>query len=201
MAFYQSWIREHFLNPRNAGESEASDAAGESASLVCGALICFSLKIDPESRIISEAKFKAAGCGVLIAAGSVATEMIHGLTTAVAAQIAQNPESAFSRRLDTVPDCKVQCTRLCCDAILETIRNYSDTIRDEWSGEDALICTCFGVPESAIDKLVSEGNARTVEEVTMACKAGAGCGSCHPLIEDILQTHWLDDYSQVFQAT
>jgi NAD(P)H-nitrite reductase large subunit len=57
---------------------------------------------------------------------------------------------------------------------------------EEWSGEKALICTCFGVSEETIENLVKENSLETIEEVTAACNAGGGCGSCQPLIQEII---------------
>ena len=57
---------------------------------------------------------------------------------------------------------------------------------EEFIGEKALICTCFGVSEETIENLVFEESLATVEEVTDACNAGGGCGSCQPLIQEII---------------
>ena len=169
-------IKRHFLNPRNVGAIDTPDGLGESASLVCGALVRITLRIDAEKNV-TDAKFKAVGCQLLVASASLLTEEIKGTSTAQAAQIAQS-ESANS------------CAALCHDALLSAITLYSDAMREEWIGEEALICTCFGVPESAIEKEIDSASLHTIEEVTEACKAGAGCRSCYPLIQEILDVHW-----------
>lgn len=79
---------------------------------------------------------------------------------------------------------------MCRDALLLAITHYSDAMREEWIGEEALICTCFGVSESAIEQEIRAHSLSTIEEVTVACKAGAGCRSCYPLIQDILDVCW-----------
>ncbi|RMG02109.1 MAG: (2Fe-2S)-binding protein [Acidobacteria bacterium] len=56
----------------------------------------------------------------------------------------------------------------------------------EFSGEKALICTCFGVSEETIESVVKEMAAETIEQVIEACRAGSGCGSCRPLIQEII---------------
>ncbi len=75
---------------------------------------------------------------------------------------------------------------LACEALVSAIRNYSDSARDEWEGDEALICTCFCVSERTIEREIQENGLRTIAEVTAACAAGGGCRSCYPLIEDIL---------------
>ena len=78
------------------------------------------------------------------------------------------------------------CPRLACDALLAAIRNYSNAARDDWAGDEALICTCFFVSERTIEREIQTHGLTTVAEVTRACNAGGGCGSCHQLIQDIL---------------
>ncbi len=73
---------------------------------------------------------------------------------------------------------------------MSAIRHYSDSVRDEWSGDEALICTCFGVSERTIEQQIQTGGLRTISEITKACNAGAGCRSCYSLIEDILDDYW-----------
>jgi NifU-like protein len=76
---------------------------------------------------------------------------------------------------------------LASEALLEAIRAYSDSARDHWNGDDPLICTCFGVSERTIENEIKTKKLDTIAAVTRACNAGAGCRSCYPLIEDILE--------------
>ena len=170
----------HFLSPQNVGSIAGADGSGEAASFECGGIVRISLRVDAEKRI-TEAKFKAIGCHALVATASLLTEEIRGKTTAAAAQLARSGEPGVG---------PVSCVALCRDALLSAIARYSDSVRDEWTGDEALICSCFGVSESEIEGEISAASLRTIEEVTSACKAGAGCRSCYPLIQDILDVHW-----------
>ncbi len=76
-----------------------------------------------------------------------------------------------------------------CEALLSAITDYSNSVRDEWEGDEALICTCFCVSERTIEREIETKGLRTIAEVTKACRAGAGCHSCYSLIEDILDDH------------
>ena len=87
MSYYPARINEHFLNPRNVGEVSNADANGEAGSLDCGALLRLSLKIDAEMQRITDAKFKATGCGFLIANASALTETIKDLAISRAATL------------------------------------------------------------------------------------------------------------------
>jgi NAD(P)H-nitrite reductase large subunit len=42
------------------------------------------------------------------------------------------------------------------------------------------------VTETTIERLINERSLQTVEEVTRACNAGGGCGSCRPIIQEML---------------
>jgi NifU-like protein len=164
---------DHFFKPRNVGDADEPSFSGRAASLVCGAHVRFSIQVDEEHRI-SQAKFRAAGCHVLIAAASILTEQVTGLTTAEAATL--GTESS-------------DCAALARDALLDAIREYSNAARDDWSGDEALICTCFFVSERTIEREIQTRGLTTVAEVTRACNAGGGCGSCHQLIQEILATN------------
>ena len=164
---------DHFLNPRNVGDADEPKFTGRAASLVCGAHVRFSIQIDEEQRV-SQARFRAAGCDVLIAAASMLTEQVTGLTTAEAATIESEASS---------------CGALARNALLDAIREYSNAARDDWAGDEALICTCFFVSERTIEREIQTGGLTTVAEVTRACNAGGGCGSCHQLIQEILATN------------
>ena len=164
---------DHFFNPRNIGDAGEPSFIGRAASLMCGAHVRFSIQVDENHRI-SQARFRAAGCNVLIAAASILTEQVTGLTTAEAANIAAEPTN---------------CAALARDALLEAIREYSNAARDDWAGDEALICTCFFVSERTIEREIQTRGLTTVAEVTQACNAGGGCGSCHQLIQEILATN------------
>ena len=102
------------------------------------------------------------------------TEQVTGKTTAEAA---------------TIDAPSTICAALARNALLDAIREYSNAARDDWAGDEALICTCFFVSERTIEREVQTRGLTTVAEVTRACNAGAGCGSCHQLIQEILATH------------
>ncbi len=186
-----STVEDYFLRPRNVGDlRERANACGEACSPTCGAVVRLSLEIDEASQQITRAQFKAAGCRFLIASASALTELIKG--THASAALALNEET-IAAHLTDFPLEKLRCAALCCGALQASVAHYSaqaaTATHDEWVGEEALICTCFGVAENSIEQTIHTHVATTVEEVTAACNAGGGCGSCHPLIEDMLEDY------------
>lgn len=112
------------------------------------------------------------------------TERVTGLTTAEAAAAAQDPAALVGN----IPNHE-HCPRIACEALVAAIREYSNAARDDWAGDEALICTCFFVSERTIEREIQQHGLTTVAEVTRATNAGGGCGSCHQLIQEILATN------------
>ena len=177
---------DHFFNQRNVGDADEPSFVGRAASLICGAHVRFSLQVD-ENHVVSQAKFKAVGCSVLVASLSLLTERVVNVPTAAAAITGQDTEALKSVVVGAESE-REHCPQLACDALLAAIREYSDSARGEWIGDEALICTCFFVSERTIEREIAARGLTSVAEVTRACNAGGGCGSCHQLIQEILET-------------
>ena len=185
MTHYSANVRTHFLNPQNVGDLLEATTVGRGGSAVCGATLRFSLRID-EAQRISDARFKAAGCAFLIATASQLTGEINGLTTGEASVVIQTWKTmAKESPVDFPPD-RDHCAALACQTLIAAIQSYSDSARDSWAGDEALICTCFCVAESTIEAAIRDQQLHTIAEVTKACRAGGGCRSCYSLIEDML---------------
>lgn len=189
MGFYPSAVNALFEQPRNIGIVEQTPARGRAASFECGAALRLTLRLEPPAYRVTEAKFQAAGCGYLIAAVSALTEMLKGLNLNDLETIAARPElceKLLNQYFDSVPADRQHCLTLCREALADAVATYRRTAwRDGLDEAETLICVCFGVPESVIRQTINAG-AETVAEVTAACHAGAGCGSCRSLIQDFL---------------
>jgi NifU-like protein len=193
MAFYPEAVNELFLNPLNAGIVEKTTARGRAASPACGAALSVTLRVETPSYRLAEAKFQATGCGYLIAAASVLTEIIQGLKLAEAEAVAGTPdlcETTIAKHFGGVPENRRPCLSLCREALQDAIQNYRQAAVIEWTGGASVICVCFSVTEETIRDTIETGALQTVAEVTQACNAGAGCGSCRSLVQDMLDQHW-----------
>jgi NifU-like protein len=193
MNFYPERVNELFLSPLNVGEVERASAAGTVGSFTCGSILRLTVRFDSNTHTIKEAKFKASGCGYSIAAASLLCEAVVGMNLIDAGAFcsrANLTENFFIEELREVPDERVHCLSLCRDALKAALNNYRSARLEEWHGEEALICTCFGVSEKVIEEAIETENLQTVDEVTRNCNAGGGCGSCQPLIEEILDDYW-----------
>jgi len=193
MSFYPHKISKNFQLPQNAGKAENANAVGTSATFVCGAVLRFSLRIEIKTKEILEAKFQTNGCGFLIAAADVLADEIKGKNL-------REPRGADKSALETKIEIELgkfsKQRKHCLELCLETLQNAFADFRlfqiEEFTGEKALICTCFGVSEDTIERLVKENSLETVEEVTDICNAGGGCGSCQFLIQEILDVRQIE---------
>jgi nitrogen fixation NifU-like protein len=78
------------------------------------------IKVNPETRIIEDAKFKTYGCGSAIASSSMVTELLRGKTLNEATDI-KNTDIAKELAL---PPVKIHCSVLAEDAIKAAIKDY-----------------------------------------------------------------------------
>lgn len=189
MSFYPQKINDRFLEPANAGKIELPSAVGASGSFVCGAALKFFLRI--ENGKIVAAKFQAAGCGFLFAGADLLCQKIKNKEFAEIGKAVRGKQSLFAADFEKqFPARRTHCLELCIDALRAAINDYRAAKLESWNGDEALICTCFGVSETTIETAIVQNGLRSVEEVTENCNAGGGCGSCQPLILEILDDVW-----------
>jgi NifU-like protein len=175
---------EHFLHPKNVGRIENPDGIGEVGSLACGDALTFTFKLGKDGRI-AEAMFKTFGCASAIASSSVLTEMVKGLTLEEAEKITNQQ---IADKLGGLPEQKMHCSVMGHEALMAAIANYRAKGRVNVPGvkKGRVVCTCFGVTDDEIRRVVHDNDLTTVEQVTNYCKAGGGCGGCKPQIEKLI---------------
>jgi NifU-like protein len=178
---YTEKVFEHFKNPRNVGEVENPDGVGDVGSLACGDALHLTFKLDEEGKI-KEAMFKTFGCASAIASSSALTEMIKGKTLEEAEKITNQDIADY---LGGLPEEKMHCSVMGKEALDAAIAYY----RGEMPREDPedVVCKCFGISGQEIRDVVKLNGLKTVEQVTHYTKAGGGCSTCHPEIQEILR--------------
>jgi NifU-like protein len=190
---YSEKVMDHFYNPRNMGTLPDANAVGKVGSIVCGDALQLALKI--KDNKILDARFQTFGCGSAIASSSMLTEMIKGKSIEEAVTI-RNEDIAAA--LGGLPPEKMHCSvmgREALDAAIANYRGQSGEHIEEDHGR--LICRCFGVFENKIRKQIIENHLKTVEDVTNYTKAGGGCRSCHPDIQEILDDVWKNELAHL----
>ena len=120
---YSNKILDHYSNPRNVGSFDAGDptvGTGLVGAPECGDVMKLQIKVNPDTGVIEDAKFKTFGCGSAIASSSLATEWLKGKTVDEAMGI---KNTAIVEEL-SLPPVKVHCSVLAEDAIKAAIRNF-----------------------------------------------------------------------------
>lgn len=179
---YSDRVMDHFRNPRNVGKIEHPDGTGTVGSLACGDALTLMFKLGPDKRIV-DVKFQTFGCASAIASSSALTEMVVGKTVEEAERITNKEIADF---LGGLPDQKMHCSVMGREALEAAIHNYRTGETMIKNLEDHIVCTCFGVSENEIRRVVTENSLTTVDEVTNFCKAGGGCGMCRDDIQAII---------------
>jgi nitrogen fixation NifU-like protein len=119
---YSDKVIDHYENPRNVGKLDIDDTVGTGmvGAPACGDVMKLQIKVDNDTGIITDAKFKTYGCGSAIASSSLVTEWVKGKTLDQAGAI-KNSQIAEELAL---PPVKIHCSILAEDAIKAAIEDY-----------------------------------------------------------------------------
>ena len=141
---YSEKVMDHFRNPRNVGEMENPDAVGEVGNAKCGDIMRMYLKVDKDTKIITDVKFMTFGCGSAIATSSIATEMVKGKSIDEALSISNK---AVVEALDGLPAHKIHCSVLAEEAIKAAVKDYYDKNNIEYDKSKYCLGECPCVHE------------------------------------------------------
>jgi len=120
---YSDKVLDHYSNPRNVGSMDKSSAdvgTGLVGAPECGDVMKLQIKVNRDTNVIEDAKFKTFGCGSAIASSSLATEWVKGKTV---------DEALTIKNMDIVkelslPPVKIHCSVLAEDAIRAAIGDW-----------------------------------------------------------------------------
>ena len=130
---YSDKVLDHYKNPRNVGSFDKSAqniGTGMVGAPECGDVMKLQIKVNEESGLIEDAKFKTFGCGSAIASSSLATEWVKGKTLAEALAI-KNTDIVKELSL---PPVKIHCSVLAEDAIKAAITDWKKKHDDGSNG-------------------------------------------------------------------
>src|SRR5678809_1370618 len=122
---YSDKVIDHYNNPRNVGALSKEDptvGTGLVGAPECGDVMKLQIRVNPDTEIIEDAKFKTFGCGSAIASSSLATEWVKGKTV---------DEARAIKNMDIVkelalPPVKIHCSVLAEDAIRAALKDYRE---------------------------------------------------------------------------
>jgi len=120
---YSQKVVDHYEHPRNVGSFDKSDdtvGTGMVGAPACGDVMKLQIRVNPETGLIEDAKFKTYGCGSAIASSSLVTEWVKGKSLDQALTI-KNTHIAEELAL---PPVKIHCSILAEDAIKAAVSDY-----------------------------------------------------------------------------
>lgn len=118
---YSEKTIEHFTKPKNVGEIEGANATATEGSPACGDMVNYTLKINEETLIIEDIKFRSYGCASNIATASIATEMVKGKHID---EVKAMKTSDAANELGGLPSIKMHCSVLAINGIKAAIREF-----------------------------------------------------------------------------
>jgi len=122
---YSEKVIDHYQNPKNVGTLDKSSknvGTGLVGAPECGDVMRLQIEVNPESGMITDAKFKTFGCGSAIASSSLATEWLKGKSVDEALKI---DNMTIVEELN-LPPVKIHCSVLAEDAIKAAINDYRE---------------------------------------------------------------------------
>jgi nitrogen fixation NifU-like protein len=120
---YSDKVIEHYEKPRNVGTLDKEDpnvGTGLVGAPACGDVMRLQIRVNPETNVVEDAKFKTFGCGSAIASSSLVTEWVKGKTIDEALTL---KNSQIVEELN-LPPVKIHCSVLAEDAIQSAIADF-----------------------------------------------------------------------------
>lgn len=119
---YSNEVIDHYENPRNVGTLDKKDidvGTGLVGAPACGDVLKLQIKVNNQG-MITDAKFKAFGCGSAIASSSLVSEWVKGKNIDEALEI---KNTKIAKHL-SLPPVKLHCSMLAEDAIKAAVSDY-----------------------------------------------------------------------------
>jgi len=186
---YSEEVKDHFVNPRNILEDEASfnaDGTGTVGNITCGDQMLMAIKV--KDNKITDCRWKTYGCASAIASTSMLSEMVKGMDVEEAYEI--KPED-ITKRLNGLPEHKIHCSVLGDKALRAAINDYyqrngmTDRIKEE---KETIVCQCMTVTDKDIEKAVKSG-VKNFDELQQTTKIGTSCGQCKDSAMELLHEY------------
>ena len=120
---YSNKVIDHYEKPRNVGTLDKEDpnvGTGLVGAPACGDVMRLQIRVNPETHVVEDAKFKTFGCGSAIASSSLVTEWVKGKTIDEALSL---KNSQIVEELN-LPPVKIHCSVLAEDAIKSAIADF-----------------------------------------------------------------------------
>jgi NifU-like protein len=177
---YPEDIAELIRKPRFCGALTNSNAKGAEAKFDCGCFVSFEMLIGGQPERIEAVAYRTNGCGFMIAAAELISTRLESRQLTDLHGLIDGPPA---------PETRSDCWSATLKAAKAAFAGHRDRRVEEFRGERALICTCFGIAEETVEEFVRSSSPIDVNDVSASLRAGSGCGSCRMLIQEIIDAN------------
>ncbi len=183
--------RNYLLHPKCLGALKPSDVRAPHEALIVAEVghpqregVRLMLRLRKADETILDARFQTLGGNTALVSGSCLCEQIIGRTLGQALSISIDD---LDRQLGGLPELATRRPVLILIALDHAARiARGQPLPDVAAPHETVICNCFHVPESIIERAVRLQRLSDVDDVTRSTGACGGCRSCFPEIEEIL---------------
>jgi NifU-like protein len=177
---YPEQITDLIREPRFCGALTNANAVGRDAKFDCGCFVSLEMLIGGSPNRIEEIAYRTNGCGFMVAAAESISSRLKSRQLADLRGFADDP---------TASEAGSGCRSAVLDAAKAAFADCRARRVEEYRGEKALICTCFGIAEETVEEFVRSSGPVDVNDVSDSIRAGSGCGSCRMLIQEIIDAN------------
>ena len=177
---YPKEIADVLEDPKFFGSVVNANATGSEAKFDCGCFVRVEIRVSEAPNQIEEVSYKTNGCGFMVAAAEAISYRLH-----------EKQLTDLHGLIDDKPTVgeRSDCRSAVLNAVKAAFADYRNRRVEEFRGEKALICTCFGVAEETVEEFVRSSRPNDAGEVAQTLRAGSGCGSCRMLIQEIIDAN------------
>lgn len=187
---YPETVLRRLSDLRHVAEpGEDVEAVGVSADFNCGASVSVSMEIDTETKLLSKVSFTSNACGFAVSFAEHVAESVEGRSlTGLKGDWQAECYRSFVAEVGPIQSVRMPCLAMVADAFGSALSAYRAKTVSGFEGDSPLVCSCFGVSEDVLVKILDEGRASTVSELTQITNAGAGCGSCLMILRELVES-------------
>ena len=189
MAVYPAKLTKLIRSPKFAKCCADPNGIGSDANFACGCHIRFFVSIDGADGILSGVGYETNGCGYMIAAAELIAAHISRKALSELHGLGREETGFILNETEAVQDgSRRDCIEAALNSVKSAFSNHRSKLLEEFAGEKALICTCFGISEETVEEFVAARRPTDSFQVSDAIRAGSGCGSCRMLIQEIIDS-------------
>lgn len=189
MPVYPKCVAEAIRSPEYSCLHGGMDAEGSEVKLDCGCFVTIGFTITGDPQRITSIGYRSNGCGYMIAAAEAYCRSLDGAKLVELHGLADAPFDRLQTELEPGERlAREPCFAASARAVKSALAAYRFSRIEEFAGERALICTCFGVSEDRIAEFIAARSPESPADIADALGAGSGCGSCRMLIQEMIDT-------------